>query len=117
MRRALLAFFALGLWLGLVSGPAFGQSCWARDTLAVRLDTLGATAMRVLAGGERAAALRWFGALPPQSSGDWSAVMIAELPGGGGLVLIGHADSFCIRLPVPAPAWPGVKAALLGRGV
>lgn len=116
MRRALLAFFTIWFWLGLVSGAAFGQSCWARDTLALRLDTLGATA-RELTGDERAAALRWFNALPPASSGDWSAVVIADLPGGAGLVLIGHAESFCIRMPVPAAAWPRVKALVLGEGV
>lgn len=92
--------------------------CWERNTFSIRLDTLSATNARRLKGDELAAAVRWFNLQGEPSEGEWQTFILADLPDGGGLILVGRADDqACIRMMVPAEQWLKVKLQMLGLPV
>jgi hypothetical protein len=103
-------------WLSWAA-KAVPDRCWERGTFSIRLDTLGASNPRRLKGDELAAAVRWWNTQEPVSEGEWQTFILADLPDGGGFILIGREDQACIRLQVPASEWLKVKLQMLGLPV
>jgi hypothetical protein len=94
--------------------------CWEKHTYHVRFDTLGVsrTGWKQLAGDELAAAVRWWNAQIQQTDGEWQTFVVANLPGGGGRLLIGRtADQGCIHAVVPPEQWLRVQLQMLGLPV
>jgi hypothetical protein len=119
MRRlvaAILGFIATLVLLPILARAA-PDVCWERNTLVIRLDTLGASSARRLKDEELAGARRWFNAQPPVSDIEWQTIILAELPNGAGLILIGKEDQVCIRMSVPPEHWLKVKLQILGLPV
>jgi hypothetical protein len=113
--RAILAFFAALLLIAWASiARSAPDPCWERHTLSIRFDTLGVTGARRLKDDELKAAARWVNSQEPVTDIEWQTIILAELPDGSGLILIGREEAVCTRMHVPPAAWLRVKLAMLG---
>jgi hypothetical protein len=117
-RATLIMALVLFICLAWTIKAFAADPCWEKHTYSVRFDTLGVTAARQLKGEELAGAVRWWNQQGQPTEGEWQTIILAELPNGGGMILIGReADRACIRLAVPPEAWLKVKLQLLGLPV
>jgi hypothetical protein len=91
--------------------------CWERHTLSIRFDTLGVTGARRLKDDELKAASRWVNSQPPETSIEWATIILAEMPDGSGLILIGREEAVCTRMHIPKDHWLKVKLNMLGLPV
>jgi hypothetical protein len=117
-RATLIMALVLFICLAWTIKAFAADPCWEKHTYSIRFDTLGVTAARQLKGDELVAARRWVNSQPPTTDIEWETIILAELPGDAGLILIGRdADRACMRMAIPAGAWLKVKLQLLGMPV
>jgi hypothetical protein len=91
--------------------------CWERNSLSIRFDTLGVTSARKLKDDERTAAVRWYNSQEPKTDIDWQTIILAEMPDGSGLILIGREEAVCTRMHIPKDHWLKVKLNMIGLPV
>jgi hypothetical protein len=117
-RATLIMALVLFICLAWTIKAFAADPCWERHTYSIRFDTLGVTAARQLKGDELVAARRWVNSQPPTTDIEWETILLVDLPGGAGLILIGReSDRACIRMAVPAEHWLRVRLQMLGLPV
>ncbi len=115
--RVILAFFVALLLIAGVRLARAADPCWERHSLSIRFDTLGVTAARMLKGDELAAAQRWANQQEAVTGIEWATIIIADLPDGSGLILLGREEAVCVRMHVPPTHWLKARLQMLGLPV